>query len=477
MEDLVALSARDAVDRLAAGDLSPLELIDAAERRIAQTEPLINAMPTLCFDRARARARDLAANPPTDSGPGYLHGLPVAIKDLVDVAGVRTTYGSPIFADHVPETSDILVENLEQNGGIVIGKANTPEFGAGANTFNEVFGTTSNPWDTTTTCGGSSGGSAAALAAGQVWLASGSDLGGSLRIPASFCGVVGFRPSPGRVAHSPGSNPFDSLPIQGPMGRNAADTALMLDAMTGMSRWDPLSLPAPARPFLEAAIEPRPPARVAFSPDLGLVPVHADVRAACEAAARRFADCGAAVEADCIDFGGARDAFQALRGASFVTGRQYLLDQYRDQLKPDVIWNIESGLVLSAADIGAATRARADLFRRTVAFFETYDLLFCPTVLTPPFNHEIRYLTEFDGTKFDNYVDWLILTFVITLTSCPTISVPCGFTRDGLPVGLQIMGPPRADAEVLAAAALVEQTSGLANAVPIDPRPHAIPPD
>jgi len=476
MEDLVALTAREAVARLAAGAVSPLELIDAAERRIAETDPQINAIPTRCFDRARDRARDLAANPPTDTGPGYLHGLPLAIKDLNDVAGVRTTHGSPIFADNVPETSDILVQQLERNGGIVIGKANTPEFGAGANTFNEVFGTTSNPWDTTTTCGGSSGGSAAALAAGQVWLAAGSDLGGSLRIPASFCGVVGFRPSPGRVAHSPGSDPFNSLPIQGPMARDTADTALMLDAMAGFNRWDPLSLPAPTRPFLEAATEARPPARVAFSPDLGLVPVHADVRAACEAAARRFTDCGAAVEADCIDFSDARDTFQALRGANFVAGRQHLLDQHRDQLKPDVIWNIESGLALSAADIGVAIRARADLFRRTVAFFERYDLLFCPTVLTPPFDHKIRYLTEFEGHKFDNYVDWLILTFVITLTSCPTISVPCGFTQTGLPVGLQIMGPPRADAEVLAAAALVEQTSGLADAVPIDPRPQAIPP-
>ena len=261
MEDLVALTARQAVDGLAAGTLSPFELIDAAERRIAETDPQINAMPTRCFDRARERAAELAANPPTDPGPGHLHGLPLAIKDLVDVAGVRTTYGSPIFADHVPETSDLLVEQLERNGGIVIGKSNTPEFGAGANTFNEVFGTTCNPWDITTTCGGSSGGSAAALASGQVWLASGSDLGGSLRIPASFCGVVGLRPSPGRVAHSPGSNPFDSLPVQGPMGRTAADVALMLDAMAGFSRWDPLSLPAPLRPFLETTLEARPPAR------------------------------------------------------------------------------------------------------------------------------------------------------------------------------------------------------------------------
>ena len=259
------------------------------------------------------------------------------------------------------------------------------------------------------------------------------------------------------------------------MGRTAADVALMLDAMAGISRWDPLSLPAPLRPFLETTLEARPPARVAFSPDLGLVPVQAEVRAVCEAAALRFADCGTVVEADCIDFRDARDTFQTLRGANFVAGRQALLDQHRDQLKADVIWNIESGLDLSAKDIGVAIRARADLFRRTVAFFERYDLLLCPTVLTPPFDHRIHYLTEFEGTKFDNYVDWLILTFAITLTSCPTISVPCGLTSTGLPVGLQIMAPPRADAEVLAAAALVEQMSGLSDAVPIDPRPRAVP--
>ena len=475
MNDLFRLTAREAVARLGAGEISPLDLIDAAAARIAETDEAVNAMPTLCLDRARERAKALMAAPPAAPGGDYLYGLPIAVKDLTDVAGVRTTYGSPIYADHVPETSDLSIRHLEAKGAVVIGKSNTPEFGAGSNTFNEVFGTTTNPWDTTTTCGGSSGGSAAALAAGQVWLATGSDLGGSLRIPASFCGVVGLRPSPGRVGHGPSALPFETMPVQGPMGRTVGDVALLLDAMAGQFAADPLSQPAPATPFLAAVDAPAAPGRVAFSPDLGIVPVDREVREICAAAAARFAEFGAAVAEDCIDFTGAGDTFQVLRAAQFAAGKAPLLETYRGQLKPDVIWNIEKGLALTADEIGRAMRQRAALYARTCTFFETYDLLLCPTVLTPPFDHLVRYLTEIDGTEFDNYVDWLAMTFAITLTTCPAISVPCGFTAAGLPVGLQIMAPMHGEAALLSAAALFEQAAGLAKLTPIDPRPAARP--
>ncbi|MYB85517.1 MAG: amidase, partial [Chloroflexi bacterium] len=224
------MTAREAVRRLAAREVSPLELIDAAVERIAEVDGAVNALPTLAVERAREHAARLTASgPPADAPPGYLHGLPFAVKDLKDVAGVRSTKGSPIYAEHVPERSDYLVENIEAKGGVVLAKSNTPEFGAGANTFNEVFGKTHNPWDTRTTCGGSSGGAAVALATGQVWLATGSDLGGSLRIPASFCSVVGLRPSPGRVPHGPKELPFAGLSVEGPMGRTVGDVALFLD--------------------------------------------------------------------------------------------------------------------------------------------------------------------------------------------------------------------------------------------------------
>ena len=361
MNDLVKMTARQAVSELKRGAVSPLEIIDAALDRIDETGDAVNALPTICADRAREHAARLPDLDEPDTPRGYLHGLPIAIKDLKDVAGVRSTRGSPIFADHVPDKSDLLVTNLEDKGGIVLAKANTPEFGAGANTFNEVFGKTRNPWDTSKTCGGSSGGSTTALASGQVWLASGSDFGGSLRIPASFCSVVGLRPTPGRVAHGPSAVPFATLSVEGPMGRNVGDVALMLDAQAGAYTADPLSLPAPSRSFLDWVDNPTPPTRVAYSPDLGITPVDSEVAQICRSAIDRFADIGAEVEETSPDFTDAEWIFQTLRGAQFVASYDSLLREHRSELKEEVIWNIEHGLALSPQEIArAGTRTRHD---------------------------------------------------------------------------------------------------------------------
>ncbi len=468
MEDVLRLTARQAVAHLRRGEVSPLELVDAAAARIEAVDGAVNALPTRCYDRARDHARRLMTQPVAARGP--LAGLPLVVKDLVDVAGVRTTYGSPIYADHVPQRSDILVETLEARGGVVLAKSNTPEFGAGANTFNEVFGKTLNPWDRRLTCGGSSGGAAVALAIGEAWLATGSDLGGSLRIPASFCSVVGLRPSPGRVARGPDPLPFGDLSVGGPMGRTVGDAALMLDAMVGTHREDPRAIPAPERRFVDAVDQPVAPRRVGFSRDLGITPVDGEVADICERAAGRFAEFGATVEAACPDFGGALEAFQTLRAAGFAAGKAPLLASHRDQLKPEVIWNIEAGLALTADDIGVAERARGALFHRVADFFADHDLLLAPAAITPPFDVNTRYLGEMNGVAFDNYVDWLAITFALTLTSCPVLCVPCGFTASGLPVGLQIAGPPRAEAAVLAAGALLEEAAALAPRLPIDPR-------
>jgi amidase len=469
--ELYRLSARQAVGLLTSGEVSPLDLVDAAAERINTTDNQINALPTLCLDRARAHARAIMDG---KQSRGLLGGLPIAVKDLNDVAGVRTTYGSPIYADHIPQRSDILVERLEQQGAIVIGKSNTPEFGAGASTFNEVFGKTRNPWHTGKSVAGSSGGSAATLAAGQVWLATGSDLGGSLRTPASFNSVIGLRPSPGRVIHGPGEFPWNGLPVNGPMARTVADVALFLDAMTGLHAEDPLSLPAPGQSFVAAVDSATPPSRIAFSPNLGIVPVDRQVIAICEAAANRFTAMGTTVEADCPDFSEAIDTFQTLRAVIFAFSHQDHLRQHRDRLKPEVIWNIEKGLALTAAEIGRAEQARARLYHNVVAFFKNYDLLLCPTAIVPPFDVDMRYVEEVEGHKFDNYIHWISITFALTLTGCPVVSVPAGFTADGLPVGLQIMGPPRGDAQVLAAAALLEQATGICTQLPIDPRPGTV---
>lgn len=470
MNELIRMTARDIVKLLEKKEITPVELVDASAERILQTDDQINAIPTRCFERAREHARRIMERGVEESGPGQLHGLPLAIKDLDDVAGVRTTHGSPIFAENVPERSGYVVEALERHGGIVMGKSNTPEFGSGSTTFNEVFGVTVNPWDTSKTCGGSSGGAAAALAAGQVWMAQGTDFGGSVRIPASYCSVVGLRPSPGRIATGPDPLPFASLSVRGPMARTVGDTALMLDAMVGMHWDDPRSLPRPDRPFTEAVDCPKAPKKIAFSPDLGLAPVDHEVVELCRKAARSFEIFGSHVSEDCPDFEGAVDIFQGLRAVNYASRMAPLLEKYRDQLKPEVIWNIEKSFDLTSADIAAAERARGQLFHRVNAFFDEYDLLVTPTVVAPPFSKDLRYLEEVEGVRFDSYIGWLVMTFVITLTACPAISIPCGFTQGGLPVGLQIVGRCRNEAGVLSAAALFEGEHPQYFNTPVDPR-------
>jgi len=470
MQDLIKLTAIEAVEKLKAGEVSPLELIDAAEARILETDDDVNAIPIRCFERARTHAHHIMKESSEEHGPRYLHGLPIAIKDLTPVKDVRFTMGSPIFADQIAAHSDIMVKRLEKRGAIVVGKANTPEFGAGAQTFNEVLGTTTNPWDVSKTPGGSSGGSAAALAAGQVWLAQGSDLGGSLRIPASFTGVVGLRPSPGRVAHGPSGLPFGVGSVEGPMGRTVADVALMLDMMVGEHIVDPISLPAPDYLYSEVIKSPQKFGRVAYSPDLGQCPIDTEVAEICAKAAQSFTQHASGMEEDCFDLTGGDEIFQILRAAQFAAGHGPKLDTHREQLKDDVIWNIESGLKLTAKDIGWAQREQGALYGRVADFFGKYDLLLTPTVMVPPFNHEIRSIREVNGVKFDNYIAWLAQTYLLTNTSCPAISIPCGFTKSGLPVGLQIMAPAHREDLVLKAAALFEQDHDYAAMVPVDPR-------
>jgi amidase len=389
--DLIAADATTVVEGLRRGELTPHDLLDALERRIAAVDGQVNALPTLCFDRARDHADRLLARPPGERG--VLGGLPVPIKDLTDVAGVRTTYGSPIFADHVPATSNLLVDRIEDNGGVVYAKSNTPEFGAGGNTFNEVFGPTRNPWNRSRSAAGSSGGAAVALATGMAWLAHGSDMGGSLRNPASFCGVVGLRPSIGRVAHTPVAQVDGTLSVEGPMARNVEDVALLLDAMAGQHPADPLSLPAPETSFLAAARSGWRPAKVAYSPDLGITPVDPEVRAVTRAAADRLADSGVTVVEAQPDLTEAHECFQVLRALGFAVSRAGLLREHRDLLKPEVIWNIEKGLILTADEIGRAERQRVALTRRMVAFFDEYDLLLAPATIVAALPVEDRFVT------------------------------------------------------------------------------------
>jgi amidase len=475
-EALYRLTARSAVDLLRRRETTSLELIDAAERRIAEVEPALNALPIQCFERARAQARHLMKDGAVDAGPGYLYGLPIVVKDLTAVANVRWTEGSRVFADRIASRSDILVERLEANGAIVIAKSNTPEFGAGGNTVNEVFGVTRNPWDTRLTTGGSSGGSAAAVASGEAWLATGSDMAGSVRLPASFCSVVGLRPSPGRVAHGPRSLAFGMLDVDGPIARNVADAALLLDAMVGEHPEDPLSLAAPSVPFLRAALEPVAPKRIAWSPDLGISPLHPEVRAVCERALATFAGLGVAVEERCPDFSQAEQSFQVLRNMQRVGGTMELLDRHRDKLSPEIVHYSTRGLSHTAREIALAELARSTLYHRMAELFRSCDLLVTPTVMVPPFDVRKRHVMEIEGVTLPDFFAWLRLTLAITMTSCPAISVPCGFTAAGLPIGLQLVGVPRGEAALLSAAALFEARHSHAVLLPIDPRLTAAPP-
>ncbi|MFX1687612.1 amidase [Paraburkholderia sp. A2RI-6] len=457
-EGLCALSATEAVELLKKREASPLDFVDAAIARIEAIDPVVNALPLRRFEAARDAARRFPK--PDDrlaAMPGYLAGLPIAVKDYNDLAGVATTYGSPIFSNNIAQVSDLTVANLERQGAIALAKSNVPEF-AGANTFNTVFGATRNPWDTRLSVGGSSGGSAAALASGMVWLATGNDLGGSLRIPASYCGIVGMRPSVGRVPRPVSAVPYDPLWVEGPMGRTVADVALMLDAQAHFDARDPLSWPRPAVPFADAVRRPRAPRRVGFTPNLGLGQVERQVVRLCEQAALRFAVHGAQIDDGCPDFAGGIEAFQTLRANLVAAVRGPLLDTARERICPEIIWNIEKGLQQSGADVARAERVRGELFNRVSAFFGTYDILACPTVAVAPFPVEQRYPRAIDDTPLDSYIDWMYLTFVLTLTGCPVISIPAGFTDDGRPVGLQLMGRPRGDFELIAAAHLLEET-------------------
>jgi len=468
-QELVRATACAIVDKLNAGEVTPLDLLDVLERRIVKVDGQVNALPTRCFDRARAHAKALMKKPAGERG--LLAGLPVPIKDLTDVEGVLTTQGSPIYRDHIPDRSDLLVEHLEGNGGVIYAKSNTPEFGAGANTFNEVFGATRNPWDTSRSAAGSSGGAAVALATGMAWLAHGSDMGGSLRNPASFCGIVGLRPSIGRVAHTPKFKIDRNLGVQGPMARNVEDLALMLDAMSGEHPADPLSLPSLPTSFLSAARSGKRPKRVAFSPDLGITPVDPEVAAITRKAAARFAELGAIVEEAHPDLREAHECFHVLRAFDFAISKAALLRSKRDLLKPEVIWNIEEGLKLTVEQLARAEAQRVAMTSRTLEFFGTYDLLLAPATIVPPFPVEHRYVAECAGKKFDNYVEWLGIVYAITLVCCPALSLPCGFTASGLPVGLQMVAAPRGEGQLLARAKLLEDVLGVRGTTPIDPRP------
>jgi amidase len=466
-EDLIKLGALAVHRLLASGELTSVELVDAAARRIAIIEPAVNALPTLCLERARGQAQ--SADSARRAGQKtLLGGLPIVVKDNNDVGGVRTTGGTPIFRTRMAEVSDRTVAKLESNGAIVLGKSNLSELG-GAQTTNAVHGTTRNPYDIRLTCGGSSGGAAVALATGETWLAHGNDLGGSLRIPAAFCNVTGLRPTPGRVPRKRLANPFDTMAVEGPMARDVADLAFMFDAMVGFDPGDPLTSPNSEAPFLDAAASPHKPDRLAMSVDLGELPISDDIRVAMAELMRLFERAGITIATDSPDVAGAMDAFRALRGSNFLAAWDPFMAEHRSQFPEPVMEDIERGRHQAGAALAAAERYRAELFRRTIDFLDTHRFLVCPATQAMPFAVETLFLTELDGRKLSTYLDWISITAIWSLTGCPAISVPVGFSKDGLPIGIQILSHPRREADLFHLAAWIEREIAL-SCLPIDPR-------
>ena len=468
--ELCAKPAREIVDLLKRREVSPAELLDATYDRIAAVEPAVNAMPTRCEPRARASLASLTAlEEESGKSPGWLAGLPIGIKDLTAVSGVRTTWGNVALKDFVPEETDTLVQKLESRGGVVVGKTNTPEFGAGGNTFNEVFGYTCNPWDTRKNAGGSSGGAATSLATGEVWLSHGSDLAGSLRTPAAYCGVVGLRPTPGRAGGGPAVTAFQMEATSGPMARDVEDTALFLDAMTGFDPREPLSLEAPSKPFQEAVARSDGKVRIAFSPDQnGFAPVEREIRDVLSRAMAKVEGAGGTVAEACPDLPNLYDTYVTLRGIHYGAVNGRLPEKVQKQFKKTLRDNTNTGKSLTADMIFDAIRDRTVLYQNMRVFLETYDVLALPVVGLEPGMVEDEYPTSVDGEGLTDYVDWLRFSFLATSTALPAISLPAGFTKSGMPVGVQLVGPPRGEARLLQVAMAVQEAVALP-ARPIDP--------
>jgi amidase len=439
--------------------LSARETLDAHLKQIERVNPQVNAIVTLVADQARKNAGKADEAQAHGATLGPLHGLPIAHKDLVETAGIRTTFGSRIFKDYVPTQDAILVERIRNAGAICLGKTNTPEFGAGSQTFNAVFGATKNPHDLTKTCGGSSGGAAVSLACGLIPFADGSDSGGSLRNPAAFCGVVGFRTAPGRVAHAAVGDSWSTISVSGPMARNVRDVALLLSVMAGPDPRCPISIAEPGSRFAGNLDRSFKGVRVAWFKDMGGIPFDARVLTAVNAQRKSFEGLGCIVEEAEPDWTGALDAYDTLRAWGYASSQAANIRQHRDLVKDTIQWEAERGSKLSAADIAHAHTLRSKAWDNMRVFQEKYEYFITPTTQLPPFDVTQPYPAEVAGVKMSTYIEWMKTCMMISALETPSISMPCGFTDEGLPIGLQIVGRHRDEWSVLQLAHAFEQAT------------------
>ena len=453
------MSAVDLARGVRTKALSPVEILKSHLDAIARANPAINAICTLAAEQAMGAARAAEDAVMRGRALGPLHGVPIGIKDVTPTAGIRTTYGSPLYAEHVPAEDAEVVTRLKAAGAIVVGKTNTPEFATGANTVNKVFGATRNPWDLRLTAGGSTGGGAAAVAARMLPLAEGTDVGCSLRVPAAYCGVVGLRPTAGLVPNSAEPLPWDPTCVHGPIARSASDVGLMLDAMAGATASSPISFDPPWRGELVRMIEETRDLRdlsIGYVADIAGLGVDAEVARVCRAAALGLGQVNASVTELPLDLAEGVDAYQVLRGGWMVAQYTDRLDRLHE-FGPNLAGNIESGLALTSRDLAVAERKRAEIWHRLRRFFNDYDLLLTPTVPVPPFPVEQNYPTEIGGRKLDNYTTWFAPAFIVSLVALPAASVPAGITSSGLPVGIQIIGPRCTEPRILACAKFIAE--------------------
>ncbi len=457
--DLCFLTASELVRRIITKELSACDVMAAHLTQIDRVNPQLNAIVTLLPDRAMdqaARADEMLAH---GDVLGPLHGLPIAHKDLVETKGIRTTFGSPIFQDFVPDRNALIVERLQAAGAITIGKTNTPEFGAGSQTFNNVFGQTPNPHNLAKTCGGSSGGAAVALATGMLPLADGSDFGGSLRNPASFCNVVGYRPTPGRVPTWPTAAAWFPFIVEGPMARTVEDVALMLSVMAGPDPRSPIAIQESGDQFAASLHQDFSGVRVAWSQTLGGLPVEQSVTAVVDGQRQSFESLGCLVEEAEPDLSDADEIFKAWRAWYYWLAFSELLKVHRKKFKDTIIWNIEQGRTLDGTQLALVEQKRTVLYHRVREFMNTYKFLVLPVVQVPPFDITQEYVTEIDGVVLNSYIDWMRSCYYISVLGLPAVSVPCGFNEDGLPVGVQIVGRYQEDLAVLQFAYAFQQAT------------------
>jgi amidase len=457
-DSLTRKSAFELAELIRSRAVSPVEVLDAHLAVIEQVNPKLNAIVTLASAAARVAAGEAEAAVMRGDPVGLLHGLPVGIKDITPTAGIRTTFGSPLFKDFVPDEDAEAVRRLKAAGAIVLAKTNTPEFAAGANTVNPVFGATRNPWNLALSPAGSSGGSAVAVATGMVPIAQGTDFGCSIRMPAAFCGIVGIRPTPGLTPNYPMPLAWDPGQVHGPLARSAEDAALMLDALVGYSRLSPISVAPPWKSAL-AVVEGCDDAKglkVAYVSDIAGIGVESEIDEICRKAAQALRAAGASVEEIEFDASEGKIPYQAWRGL-WMVGQQYANLALLDAFGPNLKGNVQAGLKVTPLDFAAAEQTRAALFLRFRDLFERYDLLLMPASPVKQYPVDQNFPTEINGKKFENYTDWIAGSFLITLMSLPAGSVPAGKTRDGLPVGLQIVGARFEEPRILALAKIIQK--------------------